>query len=82
MIEKLYSYLPEHICWLSEFSLHQFRSKVLGVSLHGVLKALVLRYTQTKVAKFARHTVQTEEDVVRLDVKVTQVVVVKMTEAL
>ena len=75
-------HIPEYVCWLSKFPLHQFGGKVLGIPLHGILEALVLRHAQTEVTKFTRHPVQTEKDVVGLDVKVTEVVVMKMTQAL
>ena len=72
------NHTPENIRRFSKPSIHQFRSKILGISLHGVLEALFFRDTKSKVSKLTGYPIKTEKYVVWFDVKVTEVVVVKM----
>ena len=62
---------PEHIGWLSKLPPHKFRGHIFCISLHRFTGLLVQGDTQSKISQLAGDAVASDEDVGRLDVKVT-----------
>ena len=72
----------EDVCRFVKGPSQKLWSHVLGIPFHSTGQTLLQRYTQTKVPQLPRHSVMSQEDVCRLDVKMAEAVVMEMLQTL